>query len=61
LLDAVAEWARGRGALRLALSVSDRASDAAELYAARGFMPTGETRPLPSDTSATEISLARPL
>lgn len=61
LLDAVAEWARGRGALRLALSVSDQASDAAELYAARGFLPTGETRPLPSDTSAREISLARPL
>ena len=61
LLDAATDWARGRGAARLELSVSDRAAEAAQLYAARGFQPTGEIRPLPSDTSATEISLALPL
>jgi GNAT superfamily N-acetyltransferase len=61
LLDAVMEWARGRGAVRLELSVSDRAAEAATLYAARGFLPTGERRTLPSDPSATEILLARPL
>jgi hypothetical protein len=51
----------GSGAARLELSVSDRAAEAVQLYAARGFQPTGEIRPLPSDTSATEIALALPL
>jgi len=61
LLDAVTGWARGRGAARLELSVSDRASAAAAFYRRRGFLPTGETRPLPSDGSATEVFLLKPL
>jgi ribosomal protein S18 acetylase RimI-like enzyme len=61
LLDAVAGWARATGAARLELSVSDRAAAASALYRLRGFLPTGETRPLPSDGSATEVFLARAL
>jgi GNAT superfamily N-acetyltransferase len=61
LLEAVAGWARSRGAVRLELSVSDRADAAAELYRNHGFRPTGEARPLPSDASMTETFLAKPL
>jgi hypothetical protein len=37
-------------------SVSDRAAEAVELYAARGFLPTRETRPLRSDPSLQSLA-----
>ena len=61
LLEAVAGWARTRGAARLGLSVTDRADGAAALYRIHGFRPTGESRPLPSDASVTETFLSKPL
>ena len=59
LLDSVAVWARARRALRLDLSVTDRAEAAAALYERLGFAPTGERRPLASDASMVEIGLSR--
>ena len=61
LLDAVAGWARARGAARLELSVSDGAAAAAALYRASGFAPTGVERRLASDPCLTEIVLSRSL
>ena len=61
LIESVADWARARGASRVELSVTDRARDAAALYARLGFTATGERRPLASDPSVVEILLTRPL
>lgn len=61
LVEAVADWARGRGVARLELSVTDRAGAAAALYHRLGFTETGERRPLVSQPSVTEIFLARAL
>jgi ribosomal protein S18 acetylase RimI-like enzyme len=61
LVEAVADWARGRGVSRLELSVTDRARAAAALYHRLGFTETGERRPLASQPSITEIFLARSL
>jgi ribosomal protein S18 acetylase RimI-like enzyme len=59
LVDSVAAWARARRALRLDLSVTERAEAAAALYERLGFAPTGERRPLASDASMVEIGLSR--
>jgi dTDP-L-rhamnose 4-epimerase len=59
LVDAVVEWARGEGLLRVELSVADVAPEAAALYRGAGFEPTGEQRPL--DAERTEILMTRPL
>ncbi len=61
LVEAVADWARGRGVSRLELSVTNRADAAAALYHRLGFTETGERRPLASQPSVTEIFLARAL
>jgi ribosomal protein S18 acetylase RimI-like enzyme len=61
LVEAVADWARGRGVSRLELSVTDRARAAAALYHRLGFTETGERRLLASQPSVTEIFLARAL
>ena len=61
LIEAVTEWARGRGAVRLELSVTDNNPSAAALYARCGFRATGRRRPLPADPSRIEIFLARAL
>jgi GNAT superfamily N-acetyltransferase len=61
LVEAVADWARDRGANRLDLSVTDRAAAASSLYQRLGFAPTGEQRPLPSDASVAEIYMSRDL
>ena len=45
LLESVIVWARGRGVVRLELSVSDAAPAAASLYRRMGFEETGERRP----------------
>jgi len=61
LLQAVRDWASARGAVRLELSVTDRATAAAALYRELGFTATGELRPLASDPSINELLMTRPL
>ena len=59
LADSVAAWARARKALRLDLSVTDRAEAALALYERLGFVPTGEREPLASDPEVVKIGLSR--
>ena len=61
LIEAVADWSRGRGAVRLELSVTENNAAAAALYERCGFSPTGRRRPLPADPARTEVFLARAL
>jgi GNAT superfamily N-acetyltransferase len=51
LLDAVVEWARGDGALRLCLDVTDRVPRARRFYERYGFVATGLVVPLPRDST----------
>jgi ribosomal protein S18 acetylase RimI-like enzyme len=59
LVDSVAAWARARKALRLDLSVTDRAEAAMALYERLGFVPTGVREPLASDPEVEKIGLSR--
>jgi GNAT superfamily N-acetyltransferase len=61
LLQAVRDWASARGAVRLELSVTDRAPAAAALYRGLGFSETGEARSLTSDPSIMEFSMTQSL
>jgi GNAT superfamily N-acetyltransferase len=61
LIEAVADWARGRGAARLDLSVTESNGAAAALYTRAGFAPTGRRRPLPADPARLEVFLSRAL
>jgi GNAT superfamily N-acetyltransferase len=61
LITAVAGWARGQGAPALHLWVTESNKPARRLYEQRGFAPTGERQPLPSDPRLTEIGMTRPL
>jgi ribosomal protein S18 acetylase RimI-like enzyme len=61
LIEAVADWARERGATTLDLSVTTNNEPAAALYVHAGFAETGRSRPLPSDPSRTEVFLSRRL
>jgi GNAT superfamily N-acetyltransferase len=61
LIEAVAEWARERGAITLELSVTANNVAAARLYASAAFVETGRRRPLPADPSRTEVFLSRSL
>lgn len=47
LVDAVIDWARGRGCERLLLEVADANQPAIALYRSRGFQPNGERGSLP--------------
>jgi GNAT superfamily N-acetyltransferase len=60
LLDAVIEWARGRGD-RLLLDVHEHNGPAIRYYERRGFAFTGRTQPYPLDRSANEQEMALPL
>ena len=60
LADAVAAWARARKALRLELSVTDRAEGAAALYERLGFTPTGSGG-VASESGVVLIGLGRVL
>lgn len=57
LVQAVVGWARERGATRLKTSVSEGNAAPLALYQAVGFRPTGERRPLASNSSLTEVGL----
>ena len=59
LVETVIEWGRARGAVRIELEVNELARPAVALYQACGFAPTGQSRPLPSDPSATALEMAR--
>jgi ribosomal protein S18 acetylase RimI-like enzyme len=59
LIEAVAAWARDRGAAELELSVTEGNDAAKALYAHAGFIETGRRRPLPADPSRTEVFLSR--
>jgi GNAT superfamily N-acetyltransferase len=61
LIEAVADWARGRGAARLDLSVTEGNRAAAAVYTRAGFAPTGRRRPLPADPARIEVFLSRAL
>lgn len=61
LIEAVAAWARERGADRLDLSVTVGNEPAGALYAYAGFVETGHRRPLPADPTRTEVFLSRRL
>jgi len=58
LAEAVAGWARSRGASRLELSVTDRAPAAAALYERLGFRPTGVQGPMGGKPHLLETVLA---
>jgi ribosomal protein S18 acetylase RimI-like enzyme len=59
LVESVVVWARARGAVRIELEVNELTRPAVALYQACGFAPTGRSRPLPSDPSATALEMAR--
>jgi len=58
LVEAVAGWARSRGASRMDLSVTDRAPAAAALYEHLGFRPTGVQGPMGGKPHLLETVLA---
>lgn len=58
LVEAVAGWARSRGASRMDLSVTNRASAAAALYQRLGFRPTGVQGPMGGKPHLLETVLA---
>jgi GNAT superfamily N-acetyltransferase len=61
LIEAAAAWAKARSFPTLFLWVTETNAPARRLYARRGFTPTGETQPLPSDPSRPEIRMSRAL
>jgi len=61
LIEAVADWARGRGATRLQLQVTDTNAPAISLYTKEGFTPVGNRQSLPSNPALTESMMSRSL
>jgi len=61
LVEAVAAWARGRGAARLHLWLTMTNEPALRLYRRSGFHPTGRTQALDHTPSLQELEMAREL
>jgi ribosomal protein S18 acetylase RimI-like enzyme len=63
LAEALSAWARGCGARRLRLAVTDcdASRPAASLYRALGFVETGEHEELASNPSLVALVMLRPL
>lgn len=61
LAEAVAAWARERGAARLQLWVTETNAPAIALYRLMGFLDTGETQVLPSNPALRERRMVRDL
>jgi GNAT superfamily N-acetyltransferase len=61
LLDALAEWARSRGATRAVIWHTEGNAHAEALYRAYGFEPTGTRRQRRSDPTTHWIEMARTL
>jgi GNAT superfamily N-acetyltransferase len=61
IIDAVADWARTRGAASVHLWVTETNKAARKLYERRGFTVTAERQSLPSNPALGEIGMTRPL
>ena len=61
LIEATANWARGRGFGVLHLWVTESNAAARRLYERCGFTLTGERQPLPSDPTLPEVRMQRVL
>ena len=61
LLDAVAGWARSRECDRLVLSVTESNDTARRVYAACGFVDTGERRALREGSDTQTLILSKSL
>jgi GNAT superfamily N-acetyltransferase len=61
LVEAVAGWARQRGASRLELAVAETNESAMAFCRRAGFRPTGEVKPVPWDRAIKGIFLELPL
>ena len=59
LVDAVVRWARGCGARRIELWVTDTNRPAKSLYVRNGFVETERTQPLPSNPTLREVLMVR--
>ena len=61
LVEAVAEWARGRGCARLVLNVTETNEPARRFYAACGFAETGVRAPLREGSEQSVLVLSKSL
>jgi GNAT superfamily N-acetyltransferase len=61
ILDALADWARSRGATRAIIWFTEGNAVAQSLYSNWGFEPTGTRRPRKSDPSSHWIEMSRTL
>jgi GNAT superfamily N-acetyltransferase len=61
LVEAVADWARGRGCDRLVLNVTETNEVARRFYAACGFADTGVREPLREGSEQNVLVLSKPL
>jgi GNAT superfamily N-acetyltransferase len=61
LVNAAAGWSKAHGHDTLCLWVTESNARARKIYERRGFTPTGESQPLPSDPTLPEIRMSRPL
>jgi len=59
LITTVVDWAKARQYEEVRLWVTEANSPARSLYERCGFVPTGESQPLPSNPSLTEIGMRR--
>lgn len=61
LIDAIADWAKGREHAAILLWVTESNTPARLLYERCGFTLTGERQPLPSDPTLPEVRMRRSL
>jgi ribosomal protein S18 acetylase RimI-like enzyme len=61
LLYEITSWAMSRGLERFQLEVTETNAAAESLYRRSGFVPTGRTRPLPSNPQLEVIEMERPV
>ena len=59
LVDVAVRWARGCGARRIQLWVTDTNRPAKSLYVRNGFVETERTQPLPSNPTLREVLMVR--
>jgi GNAT superfamily N-acetyltransferase len=61
LVDAIAAWAKDKGAASVHLWVTESNQPALRLYERCGFTVTPERQPLPSNPALGEVGMIRPL